>query len=68
MVPTSEDMARDLVADLRIASGLKVGSLLDEWTRNALQAAIRRALYAEAELLRLNGMAQLEREEALRGE
>lgn len=64
MVPTNEDKARDLVADLGIATGLKSGGLLGEWARLALQAAIRRALAAEGELRHY----QLSREESLRGE
>jgi hypothetical protein len=64
MIPTSEDLARDLVADLRVASGLKASALLSDfarvaWMKAALQAAIRRALAAEGELQRL-------REEAAR--
>jgi hypothetical protein len=66
MIPTSEDLARDLVADLRVASGLKVGGLLSDWLKLALQAAIRRALAAEGELRRLRSESQHAREEAAR--
>lgn len=58
--PTSEDLARDLRADLHLARSMHLKGLLADWFLQALGAAVRRAMAAEMR------QPQLEREEAMR--
>lgn len=51
--PTAEDLARDLATDLKYVNSY---GMVSEGTRKGWSASIRRALFAEAEVKRLQGI------------